>query len=253
MPHRWNNRLMNQPNFFEPGSPFLRHPLLTEERTVAEIDFLLSQLALPADACILDVGCGFGRHSLELARRGLAVTAIDPSAAMIAAAQEKARETAVSSITFQQIPAEQFTTLLLFDAAICLFTTLGQITGTADNRDLLSAVYEALKPGGYLVIEVPQRQTAVSQLKAHDRFGGDERYAVVTRQYDPQTKIVSEEFLVVTPEQSRTYLLRYRLYTLSELAALLEATGFRLTAMYGDYEGSPLVEASPIMLLIGEK
>ena len=243
---------MRQPNFFDPGSPYLQHPLLTDERSTAEIDFILSQLALPAGARILDVGCGFGRHSVELARRGFEVTGIDPSAAMIAAGRERARETAVS-ITFQQIPAEQYVAAQPFDAAICLFTTLGQITDKEDNRGLLTAVYEALNPGGSLVVEVPQRDTAVAQFKPSEKFGSGERYTAVTKQYDPNTKIVSEEFLVVTPEQSRTYLLRYRLFSFSELSNLLADAGFAITAAFGDYAGAPLVEDSPIMLVTGRK
>lgn len=69
-------------NFFEDGSPFLAHPLLTAARTAAEVDFIAAELALAAGARLLDVGCGFGRHSIELARRGYAVTGIDPSASL---------------------------------------------------------------------------------------------------------------------------------------------------------------------------
>ncbi|VAW34300.1 hypothetical protein MNBD_CHLOROFLEXI01-407, partial [hydrothermal vent metagenome] len=83
-------------NFFTEGSPFLNHPLLTAVRTAQEVDFIEDQFKLPTGAHILDVGCGFGRHSIELARRGFAVTGIDPAAAMIAAAQKRAAETAVS-------------------------------------------------------------------------------------------------------------------------------------------------------------
>ena len=83
---------MSTPNFFSPGSPYLDHPLLTPERTAAEIDFVLAQTALPPGARLLDVGCGPGRHSLELARRGYQVMGIDPSGAMIAAAKRTAKE-----------------------------------------------------------------------------------------------------------------------------------------------------------------
>lgn len=248
----WTDYTMSQPNFFDPGSPYLQHPLLTDERTTAEIDFILSQFALPEGARILDVGCGFGRHSIALARRGFAVTGLDPSAAMIAAARKRARETAVSA-AFQQIPAEQFSTAVPFDAAVCLFTTLGQISAVDDNRGLLHAVYRALKPGGQIVVEVPQRETAVAQLKPSDKFGSEERYTAVARQYESGTNIVSEEFLVVTPEQSQTFLLRYRLFSFSELASLLTDAGFSITAAFGDYAGMPLAANSPIMLAKGRK
>lgn len=51
--------------------------------TVAEVDFLLRELALAPQSEILDVGCGVGRHAIELARRGHNVTGIDISAGML--------------------------------------------------------------------------------------------------------------------------------------------------------------------------
>ena len=60
-------------NFFEHGSPYLQHPLLTPERTAEEVDFILSILPVEPGDKFLDIGCGFGRHSLELALRGFSV------------------------------------------------------------------------------------------------------------------------------------------------------------------------------------
>ena len=79
---------MKKPNFFGRGSPYLDHPLLTTQRTKAEIDFLLSKISIPDAGFILDIGCGFGRHSIELAQRGYNLVGIDPSQAMIDAARQ---------------------------------------------------------------------------------------------------------------------------------------------------------------------
>lgn len=245
-------RMEDQPNFFEAGSPFLQHPLLTAERTAGEVDFLLSELKLAAGARILDVGCGFGRHSVALAQRGYAVTGIDPAAAMIAAARERAEAAAVS-VDFQQLPAEQLVAEAAFDAAICLFTTLGQISATGENSALVQRVYAALKPGGQFMVEVPQRQTAVRQMKPSDKFGEGDRYTAVSRRYDPDDRTATEIFTLVAPENTRTYLLRYRLFDRDELTALLAQAGFTVGATYGDYAGAPLADDSAMMLMVGRK
>ena len=65
--------------FFSDGSPYLSHPLLTAERTAAEVDEI-ERLVGSVSGRVLDVGCGFGRHSIELASRNADVTGIDPSA-----------------------------------------------------------------------------------------------------------------------------------------------------------------------------
>ncbi|MBI5622330.1 MAG: methyltransferase domain-containing protein [Elusimicrobia bacterium] len=51
-----------------------------------EVDFLIEELALPPGSSILDVGCGTGRHSSQLAKRGFAVTGLDLSTEMLAGA-----------------------------------------------------------------------------------------------------------------------------------------------------------------------
>ena len=243
---------MNELNFFAEGSPFLSHPLLTVERTKAEIDFVTSVMDLPMGARVLDVGCGFGRHSVELARRGFDVLGIDPSAAMIAAAQARAEETAVS-LQFQQAYAEQFVTDQLFDAAIALFTTLGQISMQGENSGLVRRVFDALKPGGWFVVEVPQRETAVTNLKTQEQYGAGERYTAVTRQFDAATQTINEQFRLVSPDETKTYSLRYRLYNCVELTALLEQTGFVVHGAYGNYEGEALADDHPIMIIVAQK
>ncbi|MCI0394551.1 MAG: class I SAM-dependent methyltransferase [Chloroflexi bacterium] len=239
-------------NFFSEGSPFLHHPLLTPERTAAEVEFAMSCLALSPGARLLDVGCGFGRHSIELARRGYQVVGIDPSAAMIASARERAAAAGVA-VHFVRAGGESFTAGRPFDAAICLFTTLGQITESGENSGLVANVFAALRPGARFLVEVPQREAAVAGLKAAEQFGQGERYTAVTRHFDPAGNSVTERFAVVSPEETRHYLLRYRLYTWPELANLLEAAGFTLLAGYGGYDGRPLASESPIMLALGGK
>ncbi len=240
-------------NFFEEGSPFLNHPLLTAERTAVEADFIEAQFSLPAGGGkILDVGCGFGRHSIELARRGYAVTGIDPAEAMIVAAQERADAAGVT-VDFRQTAGEQFANYDVFDAAICLFTSLGQMGENGENSGLLGRVYDALKPNGLFIIEVPQRETAVSQLRPADQFGAGERYTAVSRQYNASEQTVTETFRLVAPEGTRSYLLQYRLYTHTQLQTMLTDAGFTLLASYSDYNGTPLTADAPTMILIGKK
>lgn len=243
---------MNKLNFFDDGSPFLSHPLLTAERTGLEIDFIESMMNLPAGARLLDVGCGFGRHSVELAKRGYDVVGIDPALAMIAAARKRAQETAVFP-QFHQARAETFVTEESFNAAICLFTTLGQISIHGENSKLLQRVHDVLLPGGWFVVEVPQRKTAVRQLKANEQFGAGKRYTAVTRQYDPASQTVTEYFQRVAPEATQNYTLRYRLYSQLELAALMQQAGFTVQAAYGNYEGAPLTAEHSMMLMVGRK
>ena len=241
-------------DFFSHGSPFLRHPLLTEERTRQEIDFLVDALPLPPGARVLDVGCGFGRHSVELARRGHHVLGIDPAAAMIEAAEQRASEAGLQA-EFQQVAAEDYAPPHPFDAAICLFTTLGQVAPSSsdDNRGLLATVAASLRNGGRFALELPQKQPTLDALKPADRFGSDTSYAQVDRSYDVHTGIVTEQFLIVSPQESRTYNLRYRLFTEQDVERLVAAAGLQILKRFDGYTRAHLTGDSPFMLLICAK
>ena len=247
---------MQQSNFFTEGSPFLQHPLLTATRTAREVDFLLSELALPLGARVLDVGCGFGRHSLELAQRGYRVVGVDPSAAMIAAAREQMSKMTASmplEVEFYPLDGQSFVADEQFEAAICLMTTLGQISEHDDNRSMVAQLYANLCPGGQLAVEVPPRERTVRHLKPFDQFGAGERYTTVTRHFDASENSVTENFTIVAPDATNRYLLRYYLFDEAELTKLLEDVGFTVRAMYGDYNRSPLSNESAMMVVIAQK
>ena len=230
---------MQHYNFFDSGSPYLFHPLLTEERSDREVDFLLSRLTVTPPARILDIGCAFGRHSIEFAKRGFSVVGIDPSSAMIEAAQGRA-DKANCVVDFRQEFGETFDSESPFDVAICLFTTLGQIREEKDNSALIANAYRLLKPGGYFCVEVPQRAMAVQQLNEQERFGNDDVYTLVTRRYDAADQTVTETFEVHNMAQQRQFHLRYRLYAKEELEEMLMDAGFSLLATYADATGTPL-------------
>lgn len=243
---------MESPNFFRDNSPFLRHPLLTAERTAREIDFLTPLLGIAPPARVLDIGCGFGRHSIELARRGFDVVGIDPSAAMITAARQRAAEAGVAP-EFHQAAAETFRDVRPFDAAICLFTTLGQLSASGDNLALLGNAFKLLRPGARLAVETPQRDVTVRNMKPFERFEGPNNVAEVTRSFDPGTNVLSEVFEIGADGPSERYVLRYRLFSAAELTDLLLDAGFVAVEFTNGYDDAPLRTDSPAMLAIANK
>ncbi len=207
-------------NFFGPGSPFVGHPLLTAERTRLEVDRVLEWCAQPPQA-VLDVGCGFGRHAVEFARRGLEVVAIDPSPTMIAESRSNMVVAGVEA-EFVQASGEDFVRPESFDLVVCLFTTFGQITsGSSDDAPcLLSNARASLRGSGSLVIEVPELDRARNAMVAHEQLGP----STVTRSFDETTSQMHERF--VTP--AGEFNLAYRLFSRDELLGLVETAGFEI-------------------------
>ena len=87
--------------------------------TVGECDFIEKELGRDTSLRILDVGCGTGRHAIELARRGYRVTGIDLSEAQLRRAREKAAEAGVD-VDFQRHDARDLPFDEEFDAAIMM-------------------------------------------------------------------------------------------------------------------------------------
>ena len=243
------NLLMSTPNFFTSGSPYLNHPLLTAARTSKEVDFVIAQTALEPGASILDVGCGFGRHSLELAQRGYNMLGIDPAEAMIRAANQRAAELGEKP-KFIQARAEEFTFDDQFDAAICLFTTLGQIDQVGENSGLVARIAKVLRPKGKFIIEVPNIHWVTENLNTSERFGSEESFTDISREIDQEAKVVTEQFVVVSPDQKREFLLRYRLYSQKELGELLKAAKFDIKAIFGDFDGHPYTYYTPSIIIV---
>src|ERR1041384_7228468 len=91
---------------------------VTEEQTEAEADFIAGILDLPAGARILDVPCGNGRHSIELAKRGSRMTGVDLCDEFIAEARQAA---GIGDLNIDWIRADMrsVSTLADFDGAFC--------------------------------------------------------------------------------------------------------------------------------------
>jgi len=213
--------------FFAAGSPYLQHGLLSDERTSAELDRIADLLgALPEP--IIDVGCGFGRHVIELTSCGKAVTGIDLSEAMVAAARERARIAGIE-IDVRQLGAAELDEAGHYALALCLFTTLGQRDPYTDFSELtdeperatLRAIADSLIDGGSFVLEVPDRDRYLAALIESEHLGSTS----VTRRFDETTAVVNEEFAL---ESGTVYELSYRIFDRAEITDMVEACGFTI-------------------------
>jgi len=171
---------------------------------------------------------------------------------MISAATERAAAAQVMP-EFHQVRAEDFSTARPFAAAICLFTTLGQVTAAGQSGlGLLNSVHAALVAGSPFALEVPQREPTLRGLKGMETFGAGESYTKVSRRFDAADGTLNERFTVVSPAETRVYDLRYRLFSQSELQALLQDAGFAVRTWFGNYAGKPLDGDDATMLAIAE-
>lgn len=197
--------------------------------TVQETAFLMSELAIVNNARIIDLGCGTGRHCIELARHGHHVVGIDISDVLLAEAKRRS-VTAMVSIEFIPGDVRNLGELLrdqkgTFDGAMCLCESAFGVLGT-DTQDLqfLNDVYRLLAPDGKFILTtfngIRRYRTYEEHDEAFDYIKG------VIHWYGP-----AEEYGQELREETR-------IYTPSEVITMFELAGFRKTEIYGCSPGN---------------
>lgn len=189
--------------------------------TVQEVDFVVNLLHLQAANRVLDVGCGPGRHSLELSRRGIRTTGVDISEGFIALANQAAQTESLPA-EFHVADARQMAFSNEFDAAICLCEGAFGLAGDDEgHRKVLDGVFNALRPGGQLVLSAINASGMVRRLQAEDKF-------------DAYTSTISEQETLHSPTgETRAATIYTTGFTYRELKLLLERAGFEVIDGYG--------------------
>jgi cyclopropane fatty-acyl-phospholipid synthase-like methyltransferase len=199
--------------------------------TLKEIDFLVEELALPKGSRILDIGCGTGRHSIELAKHGYIVTGVDISSGMLAEAEVAARDEGVE-IELVNVNATKYRSEPVFDAAICLCEGAFCLLGEGDDpheRDLtiLRNIFAALKPGGKFVM------TALNGCKPLREYTREDIDRGI---FDPLTLV--ETHLMEKDDSEDIVIVRERSYTPPELVLLFRIAGFKVDNVWGGTAGN---------------
>jgi SAM-dependent methyltransferase len=197
----------------------------TEEQTRAEADFLEKALRRTAGARVLDVPCGGGRHSLELASRGFQMTGVDISAEFLAVAQKRATERHLA-IVWEKRPMLDLPWRGEFDAAFCAGNSLGGLDDD-DTGAFFGAVARALKAGARFVIDNGAiAECLLPSLK--ERFWipvGDILFLIHNR-YDHERSRLEMDFTMVRGGKEEKKSAFQQVYTYREFCGKLDAAGF---------------------------
>jgi SAM-dependent methyltransferase len=202
----------------------------------------------PEGGELLDVPCGFGRHSIPLARAGYRVTGVDRSEALLAEAKRRAggeRHLKLVRADYRELPFRDAS----FDAAINLFTSLGYLGDEEDTR-ALAEIGRVLRPGARLVLELMHRDRLVSEFHEQDwRALGEGRLLLEQRTFDAAAGVAQVTQTLIDgagARDSRSFSIRA--YTATELLAMLDAAGFAGARCHGDLEGGPFSPATRLVI-----
>ncbi|MGN0794457.1 MAG: class I SAM-dependent methyltransferase [Aristaeellaceae bacterium] len=217
------------------------------EDTKRQVDFLVEKLGLTGGERVLDLACGFGRHSLELARRGYDVTGVDITPAYVdyAAAQAQAEHlnarfirSDIRDVDF----ADQFDVVLnMADGAV------GYLESEAENLKIFDVIARALRPGGRHFMDIMNGSYADSHFPCRQWEAGEKCLTLSNFEWDPQSRILlygqlDYAYGDVLPKPEMQEGNPIRLYTLEEVRGILAGRGLTVFDSYADFGGTPSSE-----------
>lgn len=216
------------------------------KHTTHEIDFIEKNCNLSKELKMADFGCGIGRHTIELARRGYDIVGIDYSEALLQKARLGYPENIFINGDCRSIQLKN-----QFDAILCLYDVVGSFADEAQNKMILQNIATHLKPNGYIVLSVMNYELTLDRAKhifrLHDEPNRlldlsasatmEESGNIFNPDYymiDSDTHVVyrREQFIQGT-DLPQELIVRDRRYTLSQIIQMCQNVGLEvLTSSY---------------------
>ncbi len=215
-----------------------------------QVDFIERALKLPEGAKILDVPCGTGRHSLELARRGYFVTAVDRSEELMRFGREIADQEGLN-IGWIRSDMRDIDFEGEFDAVICMWGSFGYFDDR-DNLLFLGRVARALKGGGKFLMDTHTLETLYPNFRSKIWSEVDGIYVLQDSNLDLETQSVKTEWTIIKGDRLEEKVSNIKIYSYSQIIEMARGVGFDKFEAYSSIEFAPFTLGSKRLFFISE-
>ena len=212
------------------------------ENTVSEVGRIIALCGLTGGERILDLACGYGRHSLELARRGFRVTGVDITPVYIEDARKNAAETGLGNAEFILSDIRDVCFENEFDVVLNLADgAIGYLENDAENLRIFDVISRALRKNGHHICDIVNGGYAAAHFPVKLWDAGEKAVSLSEFDFDPETRIMMFGNMDIAygdvmtrpeiPEGDPT-----RVYTADEIRGIMAQRGMKVVGTYAGYE-----------------
>lgn len=240
-------------SFFDGYYKEIWRTIIPDELTVKEVDFMIPYFNLKEGSRVLDLMCGYGRHAIAMAKKGMAVTAVDNLSDYINEISEVAEK--------EQLPLKvvktdvlKYKTDELFDLVICMGNSLNFFNAN-DMVKILSNICSLLKTGGHLLINSWSfAEIAFKNFKEKSWSQiGEMKFLTDSKLLFYPTRIETESIIISPDGKTEVKQGIDYIFSLNEMEAMLKMAGLALKEVYSIPGRKKFTAGEPRAYLVAEK
>ncbi len=214
------------------------------------IDLIQRNIDIRTGSKVLDVACGAGRHSMQLAKRGFHVTGFDLSEFLISEAKKSRKEAKENNlkINFLIKDMRNFNFKNSFDLAVNIFTSFGYFDNDEENFRVIKNVSSSLKKGGYFVFDFINSAYIKKNIVplSRNKIGG----ITVIQKRKIEHGFIIKNIEVYKGKNVRHFKEILKLYSKKELLNCFEKFNFKVKMLFGDYYGCKFSEKNSKRIIV---
>ncbi len=227
--------------------------LIPAELTIKETDFLLSYFNLQSGNKVLDLMCGYGRHALAMARKGVIVTAVDNLDAYINEINELAEK---NCLPVEALKADilKFEAEGIFDLVLCMGNSLC-FFDREDTKRILKMVYNHLNPGGHFFINT----WMIAEIIFNNFQGkswtqvGDLKFITESKYLLHPSRIETEHMILAPGNKTELKKAVDYIFSIAEMEQILTESGFVMNEIYSIPGKKKFTLGDPRAYIVAEK
>lgn len=222
------------------------------ENAPVEVDRIINLLKTTPGQHVLDLCCGVGRHTLELARRGFHATGLDRTQKYLDRAVSQARQEGLE-VEFIHGDMRTFSDEGRFDVILNYFTSFGYFNQPKDDTLVVNNVLRSLKKGGIFLMDMMGKEVLAKVFRERDWREEGGILILEERKIRGNWSIVESRWIMIRGEERKEVSLALRLYSAVELGLMLSNAGFRDVDVYGDIDGNPYDDTAKRLVVVARK